>query len=187
MSRIEVRLAGFGGQGIILAGIILGRAIAVYGGKNATQVQSYGPEARGGTCRSEVVASDEQIDYPSVIEADALVAMSQEAADNFARNIKKGGLLIVDPTLVKLQELPNIRVYKIPATEIAMREFRRGVVANMIMLGALTALTNITTEDAVRRSLKESVPKGTEEINLKAFEIGLKSANEVIGQARAQL
>lgn len=184
MTRTEVRFAGFGGQGIILAGIVLGRAIAVYGGKNATQVQSYGPEARGGSCRSEVVASEEQIDYPSVIEADILVAMSQEAALKFVGNVKKGGQVIADSTLVKLPELLDITVYTIPATQVAMRELGKQVGANMIMLGALVALTGITTEDAVHRSLKETVPRGTEEVNLRAFQMGLKLADQALAQAR---
>jgi len=112
---MDVRFAGFGGQGIILAGIVLGKAVAVCDERNATQVQSYGPESRGGSCRSEVVVSDEQIDYPSIIEADVLVAMSQEAADKFVGNVKKGGLVIIDSMLVKLPEPVDIKVHRIPA------------------------------------------------------------------------
>jgi len=172
MARVEVRLTGFGGQGIVLSGIILARA-AMYNKKGVVQTQSYGPEARGGACRSEVVISDEAIHYPLVEEADILIAMSQEALDKHINSIKKGGMLIIDSdTISRLPEKSEIKVNKVPATGIASEKLGKGIVANIVMLGALTNLTDIVSKEAIEKAVKESVPRGTEGVNLKALEEG---------------
>ena len=172
MPRIEVRLTGFGGQGIVLSGIILARA-AMYDKKEVVQTQSYGPEARGGACSSEVIISDEAILYPLIEEADILVAMSQEALDKHKNSIKRGGMLILDSdTISRSPKKSEIKVNKVAATGIASEKFGKGIVANLVMLGALTNLTGIVSKEAMEKAVKESIPRGTEEINLKAFEEG---------------
>jgi len=172
MARVEVRLTGFGGQGIVLSGIILARA-AMYDKKGVVQTQSYGPEARGGACRSEVVISDEAIHYPLIEEADILVAMSQEALDKHINSIKKGGTLIIDSdTVSRVPEESEIKVNRVAATGIASEKLGKGIVANIVMLGALTNLTGIVSRESMEKAVKESVPRGTEKINLKALKEG---------------
>ena len=175
----EIRIAGFGGQGVVLSGVILGRAAVLYDGKKAIQTQSYGAEARGGAARSEVIISDERIDYPRVINPDILVAMSQQALDKYTRDLKPSGILLVDSGLVKdLPENYNFSLYQLPASQIASEEFNRIIVANMIMLGFLVGLTGVVSPGALKKSVRESVPGGTEEINLKALERGEQIATE---------
>jgi len=172
VARVEVKLTGFGGQGIVLSGIILARA-AVYDKKRVVQTQSYGPEARGGACRSEVVISDEPIHYPLIEEADILVAMSQEALDKHINSVKRGGVLIVDSdTVSRIPERSEIEVSKVPSTAIALEKLGRVIVANIIMLGALTNLTGIVSKESMEKAVKESVPRGTEEVNLRALKEG---------------
>lgn len=178
MGRSEVRLTGFGGQGIVLAGVILARA-AMHDGKEVTQTQSFGPEARGGACQSEVVVSDEPIHYPFVDEPDILVAMSQEALDKHINSLKTGGRLILDSDMIsRIPEKSGIKINKVAATGIATEKLERGILANIVVLGAVTSLTRIVSKEALERAVKESVPKGTEEINLKALEEGLLQARE---------
>jgi 2-oxoglutarate ferredoxin oxidoreductase subunit gamma len=180
-SRTEVLIAGFGGQGIILAGVILGRAIALYEGRNAIQIQSYGPEARGGACRSEVVISDEEIDYPMVTKPDVFVAMSQEAFDRYIGRLKADGVLIADSSLVRFDEAKvRSRSYRVPAT-LAADELGRRVVANVVMLGALGGITGLASRESLRRSVMDMAPKGTEELNLKALERGFEIAEGLRG------
>jgi 2-oxoglutarate ferredoxin oxidoreductase subunit gamma len=170
--RVEVRFAGFGGQGIIKSGIILAAAACIHSGKNAVQTQSYGPESRGGACKSEVVISEEEIDFPKVVEPDVLVVMSQHAYNEYAEDVKTGGIVIVDLDMVPAQrDLKDISVFNVPATKMA-EELGRKIVANIVMIGALVAITNLLDEDAVKESIKENIPKGTEELNLAAFEKG---------------
>lgn len=176
--RKEIRIAGFGGQGIILAGIIIGRAASLYDDIFAVQTQSYGPEARGGASRTEVVISDEEIDYPKVQEADIFVAMSHQALMAYIDDLKEQGTLIIDPDMIIEDEiLPfiekhNINYYKAPATNIAVSKIGIGIVANIVMLGAFTRITNAVSEKAMKKAITESVPKGTENKNLSAFEAG---------------
>lgn len=170
--RVEVRFAGFGGQGIIKSGIILAAAACIHSGKNAVQTQSYGPESRGGACKSEVVISEEEIDFPKVVEPDVLVVMSQHAYNEYAEDVKTGGIVIVDLDMVPGQrDLKDINVFNVPATKMA-EELGRKIIANIVMIGALVAITNLLDEDAVKESIKENIPKGTEELNLAAFEKG---------------
>lgn len=180
MSRMQVKISGFGGQGIVLAGIVIARAAGLHDKKHVTQTQSYGPEARGGACASEIVISDERVDYPLVEEADVLACMSQEALSRYVSTLKKEGTLLIDPDLVhEIPQVPRIRVYKIPATRIATNELGRKIVANMVMLGSLVGITRLSTTKAVREAVRESVPKGTEELNLKALQKGIDLAREL--------
>ena len=178
--RTEVRIAGFGGQGVILAGIVIGKAAALYDNIYSVQTQSYGPEARGGASRTEVVISDEEIDYPKVQSPDILVAMSHEAMMAYLDDLKDGGILIADPDMINEEEvLPfikehNIKYFHAPATTTAKEEIGLPIVANIVMIGSIAEITNIISIEAARNAIKDSVPKGTEDKNLSAFEAGRK-------------
>jgi len=174
--KYEIILSGKGGQGLILAGIILAEAAAIYEGLHVVQTQSYGPEARGGASKSEVIISDEPIDFPKVTCADIVVALSQEACDSYSGMLKKGGILIVDEDEVK--RIPEVegRVYRIPFTRMAVEELGKAIVTNIITLGALIGLTNILSPESVMKAIENRTPKGTEEMNRKAFEVGLRVA-----------
>jgi len=180
--RIEVRLAGFGGQGIIRAGLMLAMAACIHSDKNAVQTQSYGPESRGGSCKSEVVISDEEIDYPKVVEPDVLVVMSQEAFNMYADTLKPNGTLLLDSDMVPRREFKgNAHVFTVPSTKIA-EELGKAIVANVVMLGALVAITDITTPEAFKNSLLSNIPKGTEKLNLTAFEKGYEYGKKLLEQ-----
>jgi len=172
-NRIEVRIAGYGGQGVVLAGQILGKA-AVYDGKNALQTQSYGAEARGSAARSEVIISDGKINFPAVRKCDILVAMNHESLNKHLEALKENGILIVDSTYVK--EIPETKaeVYKVPATETAQKTFGASLYANMVMLGALAKITNLVSVEALEKAIKESVPPKTVETNITALKKGLQ-------------
>jgi 2-oxoglutarate ferredoxin oxidoreductase subunit gamma len=177
--RFEVRLAGEGGQGMILAGIILAEAATIYDNLNAVQTQSYGPEARGGASKAEVVIGSKEIDFPEVINADALVALSQEACDKYATNIKKNGLLIVDED--KVGRVPMINVFKAPITRLAQESTGKTITANVVALGVLVGLTGIVSREAVEKAVTARAPKGTEELNRKALNVGFSVAERVRG------
>ncbi len=170
--RVEVRISGLGGQGVVLAGEILGRA-AVYDGKYAVQTQSYGAEARGSTAKSEVIISDKKIGFPKVRKCDILVTMSQNALNKHLDDLKENGILLVDRDKVK--EVPKVKakVFGIPATRIAETELTSRIYANAIMLGALTKITGIVSEEAVKKAIIDSVSKETKETNLEGFGKGL--------------
>jgi 2-oxoglutarate ferredoxin oxidoreductase subunit gamma len=171
--RLEVRLAGMGGQGMILAGIILADA-AIRDGKNAVQTQSYGPEARGGTSRSEVVISGEEIDYPEVIQADILLCMSQEACDRYYADLKKDGLLIVDSTHVN--RTPTTRAVEAELTSWAVQVTGVEITASVLALGFLVGLTELISRQALEQAVLARAPRGTEEMNLKALARGFEEA-----------
>jgi len=178
--RVEIRFAGFGGQGIIKSGIIVAAAAAIHGGKNAVQTQSYGPESRGGACKSEVVMSEEEIDFPKVVEPEVLVVMSQHAYNDYAEDIKHGGTIILDPDMIPTErDLKNVKVFRVPATKIA-DELGRRIVANIVMIGAFVSITGIMEEKAVVDSIKENIPKGTEELNLNAFKKGYEYGKNLL-------
>ena len=174
-SRYEIRLSGSGGQGLILMGIILAEAIGIYDGKYVAQTQSYGPEARGGSSKSEVVVSDEEIDYPKAIKLDLLLAMNQKSCDEFYPGLKPDGLLIVDSTFVT--QVPTPRAFQVPFTRIAREKFKREVVANIVALGALSQLTPIVSSKAIESAVLARVPKGTEKLNRDALKAGMSAAN----------
>jgi 2-oxoglutarate ferredoxin oxidoreductase subunit gamma len=177
--RYEIRLSGEGGQGLVLAGKILAEAAAIYEGMNATQSQSYGPEARGGASRSEVILSDEDIDFPKAMQLDLLLSLTQEACDRYVKDLKPGGTLLIDSDAVKGTPQGAFRVYSLPLIRSAREKLGREVVANMLALGAITRLLKLVSEDSVREAIVTRVPKGTEEINQKAFALGLAMADEV--------
>lgn len=178
MSRTEVRIAGFGGQGVILAGIVLGHAAAVHEGKKAVQTQSYGAETRGGAARSEVVISDEKIDYPKVISADITIIMSQESFEKYGADLRSGSALFVDLDLIsKVSESAKGIVYRVPATKIAAEEFKKTLVANMVMLGAVASITGVVRLASLKRSVEELAPKGSAGLNMQALDRGFEWAN----------
>ena len=176
--RTEIRICGFGGQGVILAGIILGKSACLFDGKEAVQTQSYDPEARGGASKCEVVISDGKIDYPKVQSPDILVAMSNEALLKYIVDLKDNGTLIVDPGTTDVEDVRefidehNIKVYEAPATKTATDEIGLKIVANIVMVGAITKITEVISKEAAVKAIEASVPKGTEEKNIKAFEAG---------------
>jgi 2-oxoglutarate ferredoxin oxidoreductase subunit gamma len=171
--RFEIRLAGSGGQGLILAGIILAEAAGVYDGKFVCQTQSYGPEARGGASKAEVVISDAPIDYPKAIQPDVLLALNQKSLETFSADLKPGGLLLVDTDLVK--EAPASRVLALPFTRIA-RDLGRAMAANIVALGALAQLTGAVSLESLTAAVLARVPKGTEDLNRQALAAGVNAA-----------
>ena len=176
--RSEIRIGGFGGQGVILAGIIVGKAASIFDENEAVQTQSYGPEARGGASKCEVVVSDSEIDYPKVQSPDILVAMSNEALIKYIVDLKDEGTLIVDPGTTDIEDVRdfidqhNIKVYEAPATQTAMNDIGLKIVANIVMVGAITKITEVISKEAAIKAIEASVPKGTEEKNIAAFEAG---------------
>jgi 2-oxoglutarate ferredoxin oxidoreductase subunit gamma len=169
--RRELRIAGFGGQGVVLAGQIVGQAVAVYDKQYAAFTQSYGPEARGGSCTAEVVAAEEPIGYPYLTDPQIVVALSQDAYNKYARALAPHTQLVVDADLVTPDPAEKHPFLAVPANRLA-REMGRAVVSNIILLGFLAAVTQFVSVEALRQSVLASVPKGTGEFNLKAFEIG---------------
>jgi 2-oxoglutarate ferredoxin oxidoreductase subunit gamma len=173
MAATEIRIAGFGGQGVILAGMVMGKAAAIHDGKFVTLTQSFGPEARGSSCSVQLLVSTEPILYPYLTQPDILVVMSQEASTRFGADLKPGGMLLYEEELIHLENTTKgIRRFGIPATRFA-EELGRKLVLNMVMVGFLTALAGLATPPAVRQAIADSVPKGTANLNLAAFEKGL--------------
>ena len=177
--RIEIRLSGSGGQGMVLGAIILAEAAAIFEGKNATQSQSYGPEARGGSSKSDVVLSEGAIEYPKATKLDILLAMTQESCDKYCCDLRPGGLLIVDEDDVT--NLPKVdgRIVKLPIMRLAAESVGKKVVANIVALGALVELTGVVSEESLRKAVLAKVPKGTEELNSRALRVGVKAAQNV--------
>jgi len=175
--RYEVRLAGMGGQGMILAGRILAEAVAIHDGRNAVQTQDYGPEARGGASKSEVVISDGEIDYPKVIRADLLVCMSQEASDRYYYDLKRDGVLILDSDHV--DRSPTSRAVALPITQMALDVTGREITASMVALGLVCGLTEIVSEEGLQNAIEGLVPAGTAEMNLAAMRAGLERARQL--------
>lgn len=169
---MELRLSGSGGQGLILIGIILAEA-AILDNKLAIQSQSYGPEARGGASKAEVIIADKPIHYPKVTEPDLVLAMTQEAANKYCTDLKPEGTLIVDTTFVQ-ETPPTVKnVLKLPITKLAQEELGKSLFANIIALGAIVALTKSVSMEAVTAAVLHRVPKGTEDINKRALELGV--------------
>jgi len=172
MSLIQLTFAGIGGQGSILAGTILGSAAVTYGGRYATQTQAYSSELRGGFAATWVIFSDEPIVYPRVTQPDILVAQAQDSIDRFAKTLKKEGILLVDSDIV--QAVPSIqaRQYKVAATSLARNEFSAPIVANIIMIGALTKIAPVAERQCVEQAIAATVPKKKVDMNMKAFAAG---------------
>ncbi|MDD2732781.1 MAG: 2-oxoacid:acceptor oxidoreductase family protein [Desulfuromonadaceae bacterium] len=177
MSRYELRFSGSGGQGLITAGIIMAKAASIYEGKQAVQSQSYGPEARGGSSKSEVIISDGPIDYPKATSVDALLAMTQEACDKYTHDLKEGGVLVVDSDLVtKLPTKGNFKIISFPIINTAKNDVGREIVANIVALGAMVALTGQVSRENAEKAVLSSVPEAFIELNRKAFSIGYEKA-----------
>jgi 2-oxoglutarate ferredoxin oxidoreductase subunit gamma len=183
MATSEIRIAGFGGQGVILAGMVIGKAAAIHDGKFVTLTQSFGPEARGSACSVQLIVSGEPILYPYLTQPDILVVMSQEATVRFGSDLKPGGLLLYEQDLIQAENVnAGIRSCGIPATRFA-EELGRKLVLNMVMVGFITAMTRLASPEAVRIAIGDSVPKGTEKLNLAAFEKGLEYGQTLIADA----
>ena len=179
--RKEICLSGSGGQGLILAGIILAEAAGIYDGFEVTQTQSYGPEARGGASRSEVIISNEKIDYPKIIKSDILLALTQKACDKYVQNLKDDGILLVDSTdVVKIPSFSG-KIYQYPITEDALKILGNQLVANIISLGIMVQLTAIVSQDAIKKAVEARIPERIKDLNKSAlehgFQIGVKLNN----------
>jgi 2-oxoglutarate ferredoxin oxidoreductase subunit gamma len=171
--RKEIRIAGFGGQGVVLAAQIVGHAATVYDRGHATLTQSYGPEARGGSCAAEVVISDEPISYPYVLKPQVMVILAQEAYHKYVDDECTGTTVIIDPDLVKIEPAIHLKPLTVPANRMA-HELGRAMVANIIVLGFVAAVSDLVSYEAMKKSVLDSVPKGTEELNTKAFDLGYR-------------
>lgn len=179
MNRIEIKLAGFGGQGIVLLGYIIGKGATIFDKKYATLTQVYGPEARGGATSTQIIISDQIIDYPHLIEPQIMICMSQEAFTKFHKELGKNGKLILDKDLVKynLKELKDYKVYEVPATKLA-EKIGKKFIANIVMAGAFTFITKVVTYESMKKSILSSVPAGTEKLNEQAFNTGYEYGKE---------
>jgi 2-oxoglutarate ferredoxin oxidoreductase subunit gamma len=172
MQLTEIRIAGFGGQGVILSAMIIGKAAAIHEGGYATLTQNFGPEARGGASSAQVILSDSPILYPYVTRPDVLVVMSQEAYTRFTPELKDGGMLIFEEDMVHVSEPQSgVRVYAVPATRLA-EELGKRMVLNVVMVGFFAAITGLVTPESLRKAVADSVPPATRELNLRAFDKG---------------
>ncbi len=179
----QIRLCGFGGQGIILGGKILGNA-SISVGKWVAGLSTYGGAARGGVCEADIMISDDSIIFPRVIQADVLIAMSQSAYNKNIESVnKKTGLVIYDTQLVSTKEVDGLKQLGIPATEAAVKELNNKQVANIILLGAAVEITNLIAKDALKTAIEKGVRERFRELNLKAVELGFKLAREAVSNA----
>ncbi len=191
MQLTEIRIAGFGGQGVILSAIVLGKAASIFEGDFATMTQSFGPEARGGACSAQVIVSDSAILYPYVTQPDILVVMSQEAYAKFAPELKEGGTLVIEQDLVRVGDLPpGTKVFSCPATRLA-EELGKRMVLNIVMVGFFAAVTQLVKPESLRQAVADSVPPAFKELNLKAFDKGFEYgkqhlAGEAAGATEAE-
>lgn len=174
--RVEVRLAGSGGQGLLLAGLVLAEAAGLYDGREVAMVQSYGPEARGGASKAEVIVSDKPIDYPLCTTVDLLLALNQEAADTYAWDVDPSALVVVDTDLVK--HPPTSMAVALPFTSTARDKLKKIMVANVVALGAISELTGVVSLKGLEKALLARVPAGTEALNKKALSLGAKLARD---------
>ncbi len=176
--RYEVRLSGSGGQGLVLAGVILGEAVALYEGRNAVQTQSYGPEARGGSSKSEVIISDGEIDYPKATAVDFLLALTQEACDKYHHELKPDGMLVADARMVGKVPGGEFTIYRLPIIDTAKEKVGKTFVANIVALGVIAnLLKHIVSLESVEKAVLARVPRGTEELNRRALKLGFELGN----------
>jgi 2-oxoglutarate ferredoxin oxidoreductase subunit gamma len=180
----EIRFSGFGGQGIIRCGLIAGKALALYDNKHATMTQSFGPEARGSACSSQLVVSDDRVLYPYISIPEILVSMSQEAYEKYEPELKDDGILIIDKDLVKMKPVRGkIKTYAIPSTRFA-EELGNRIIANLVMLGFFSAITGIVSAEAMKKALPGLVPGRFLDLNIKAFDKGYDYGKEVLAQEK---
>jgi 2-oxoglutarate ferredoxin oxidoreductase subunit gamma len=173
MQLTEIRIAGFGGQGVIMCASVIGRAASIVESGYATMTQNFGPEARGGACSAQLILSPTPILYPYVAHPDLMVLMSQEAYVKFSKDIKPGGTIIIEQDLVRVQELnvPDVRVFAIPATRIA-EELGKKMVQNVVMTGFFGAISGLLQRESLRKAIEDSVPAAFAELNRRAFDAG---------------
>ena len=178
MERYEIRLSGSGGQGLLLGGIILAEG-AINDGKNSVQTQSYGPEARGGASKSEVIISSEEIDFPKVRNCDILLSLTQKAYNEYSAGLKEDGILIVDSS-VNAVKSGNIKLYSVPILDSAVKDLGKPMVTNIVALGVLVEITKVITKESLEKAVLDRVPKGTEELNRKALAKGYEIAKSLM-------
>jgi len=180
VSRTEIRITGYGGQGVVLCGHIIGDGYAIQAGHHATMIQSFGPEARGSACSTTLALSEEEVLYPYTTRPDIFVVMSNEGYTKFGDELKDDGILIYEEDLVTPSDKPDQQQYGVPSTRIA-EELGRIIVQNIVMLGFFAAVTKIVSREAMREAVAKSVPDGTEELNLRAFDAGYSAFEEEYG------
>ncbi len=177
----ELRLSGEGGQGLVLAGKILAEAAVIYDQKNATQSQSYGPEARGGASKSEVIIADGEIDYPKAQDLDLLLALTQESFDKYHEDLRDGGFLVVDAEAVtRLPDVSKWKLVQVPFEKLARERLGKPIVANIVAIGVIVRLSGVISEQAAEQAILARVPRGTEDLNRAAFRLGLEAAQQVL-------
>jgi len=182
MSRTEIKIGGMGGQGVILSGYILGRAASIFSDKHATMIQAFGPEARGSACSSQIIIDKDLIDYPYIIAPNIMVILSQEAYNKFVPELADGGILITDEELVNPTSLrKDIKHFSIPATRIA-EDLSKKMVINIVIMGFFTSITKLLDVESMRQAVLASVPKGTEELNVKAFNAGFEYGENILNE-----
>ncbi len=172
-NQIELRLSGSGGQGLLLAGIIISEA-AITEGKNAVQTQSYGPEARGGASKAEVIISDSDIDFPKVTEPDMMLALTQVACDKYAKTLTKKGTLIIDSRIKVPAGIKAKKIISVPILDTATEKVGKSIVGNIVALGVIQSVTNVVSKEALEKAVMNRIPRGTEELNRYALEEGYK-------------
>ncbi len=180
----EIRFSGFGGQGIIRCGLITGKALSLYDNKHATMTQSFGPEARGSACSSQLVVSDDRVLYPYISIPEILISMSQEAYEKYEPELSKDGILIIDKDLVKMKPARGkIKVYSVPSTRFA-EELGNRITANLVMLGFFSSVTGIVSAEAMKKALPGLVPGRFLDLNIKAFDKGYDYGKEVLAKEK---
>jgi len=176
----DIRFSGYGGQGVIRMGLIIGKALSLYDNKYATMTQSFGPEARGSACSSQLVVSEDRVLYPYIITPEVLISMSQEAYDNYEPELKDNSIMIIDTDLVKLRPSKSkIKIYSVPATRLA-EELGNRIIANLVMIGFFTAITKIASQDSIKKALPGLVPERFLNLNIKAFDKGFEQGLKVL-------
>ncbi|MHC5037547.1 MAG: 2-oxoacid:acceptor oxidoreductase family protein [Planctomycetota bacterium] len=182
MARDEIRVSGFGGQGVILTAHIIGKAATLFQGRHATMTQAFGPEARGSACSAQVLLDDSPILYPYLRKAGILITLSQEAFNKFFPELDEDGLLLYEEDLVKTGTLPpNLRAFAIPATRLAEEKIGRSLFTNIVMIGFLAAVGGVLEPNALKKAVETSVPRGTEKLNLEAFKTGFRYGLDLLG------
>ena len=182
----EIRFSGYGGQGIIRCGLITGKAVSLYDNKFGTMTQSFGPEARGSACSSQVVISEDRVLYPYITRPEILVSMSQDAYEKYEPDLREDGVLIYDTDLVKLKPgRGQIKTYGVPSTRFA-EEMGNRVFANLVMLGFFTAITRVVSPEAMKKALPGLVPKRFLELNIRAFEKGYSYGLELMAKEKLE-
>lgn len=172
MTTQELRLTGSGGQGLILAGIILAEA-ALYDGKNVVQSQSYGPEARGGASKAEIIISEDSINYPKVDKCDIMLALTQDAYDKYIGSLKSGGTLVIDSSIKVIDSHDEVSTYVLPILNTATDKIGKPMVANIVALGSIHGLTKIVSKESLTEAVLGRVPRGTRKLNQQALEEGI--------------